>query len=512
MLYMDDTTLVAKTKGGLKSLTEKYMRFCRKFRMRLNHKKSKVMHYRTVFGAVGEPEDAGYEAGGVRFEQPKAPTTDPGIGRRQPYLGFLTDEALSGKAHYNKALAMGHAQAGKVGDISAKMGEDMGLMYLKGVVGPKVLYDMELTGMQYKPNRLRGLWEKLLSKATLVADDDERGSFLSRRDSFTRKTGLMSETNEVPWDIQVQGRAAGLWRRIRTQGNTLAGKSFAKPVLAGTAREALGRHMAGLGVRQQGGATKWAWAKLTKGKMAEARKGRLRNLVREAGAEGPLRSDEAYMKSVTAQGQAGKWAGVVPAFGTRVRFRRYRLGLMDGAAQMVARRTHRFESVRKDLPGDVLDCPHCGVMESGNHVVLHCPQTQGVWDEAIKVAGEDVQGTPVGAKWGGMTRQSQVDHLLSSEELGDRATEVCLRARATKALVTGFALVDASLKVDRDPIRARATELVKAKSAKARGKAKAAKEASPSPRPPLAGDGSSPLTPSAQGAGDGGLLTSEDAA
>ena len=53
-------------------------------------------------------------------------------------------------------------------------------MYLKGVVGPKVLYDVELTGMPYMPNRLRGLWEKLLSKATLVADDDERGaSFLS---------------------------------------------------------------------------------------------------------------------------------------------------------------------------------------------------------------------------------------------------------------------------------------------------------------------------------------------
>ena len=81
-------------------------------------------------------------------------------------------------------------------------------MYLKGVVGPKVLYDVELTGMQYKPNRLRGLWEKLLSKATLVAADDERGSFLSRRDSFTRKTGLMSETNEVPWD---PGPREGCW-------------------------------------------------------------------------------------------------------------------------------------------------------------------------------------------------------------------------------------------------------------------------------------------------------------
>ena len=80
-----------------------------------------------------------------------------------------------------------------------------------------------------------------------------------------------------------------------------------------------------------------------------------------------------YMKSVTASGQAGQWAGVVPAFGTQVRFRRYRLGLLDGAAQMVARRTHKFESARQDLPSDVLDCPHCGVLESGNHVVLHCP-------------------------------------------------------------------------------------------------------------------------------------------
>ena len=138
--------------------------------------------------------------------------------------------------------------------ISATMGEDTGLLYLTGVVGPNVLYDVELTGMQYRPNRLRGLWEKLLSKATLVADDDERCSFLSRRDSFTRKTGLMSETTEVPWDIQVQVRAAGLWRRIRTQRNTLAGKSFTKPLLAGTARQALRRHMDLLGVRQEAGA------------------------------------------------------------------------------------------------------------------------------------------------------------------------------------------------------------------------------------------------------------------
>lgn len=132
--------------------------------------------------------------------------------------------------------------------------------------------------------------------------------------------------------------------------------------------------------------------------MAAAKKGRLRTLAQEASVaiEGPSRSDEAYMKSATALGQAGQWAGVVPAFGTRVRFRRYRLGLLDGAAQMVAIRTHRLESVRKDLPSDVPDCPHCGVLESGNHVVLHCPRTQGVWDEAIKVAGGGCCGDPCG--------------------------------------------------------------------------------------------------------------------
>ena len=37
--------------------------------------------------------------------------------------------------------------------MSAKMGEDMGLMYLKGVVGPKALCDMELTGVD---NYIRG--------------------------------------------------------------------------------------------------------------------------------------------------------------------------------------------------------------------------------------------------------------------------------------------------------------------------------------------------------------------
>ena len=111
-----------------------------------------------------------------------------------------------------------------------------------------------------------------------MADDDERGAYMTRRDAFTRKSGLMSETAEVPWDLQIQGRASGLWRRIKSQRNTLAGKAFTKPVVKGTTRQAIGHHMAALGMPQDGGYSKAEWKSLTKDKMAVARTARLAHI------------------------------------------------------------------------------------------------------------------------------------------------------------------------------------------------------------------------------------------
>ena len=81
---------------------------------------------------------------------------------------------------------MGHSHASKVGEVtevSSRMGEDMGMMYVRTVAGPRVLYGMELTGGQIQGERLRMVWKKLLSKAALVADDNARGPFVSRRDT-----------------------------------------------------------------------------------------------------------------------------------------------------------------------------------------------------------------------------------------------------------------------------------------------------------------------------------------
>ena len=166
-------------------------------------------------------------------------------------------------------------------------------------------------------------------------------------------------------------------------------------------------------------------------------------------------------------------ATIVPAFGTRVKFRRYRLGLIDGAAKIVARRTPMFDSAKAALPAGVLNCPACGGVETANHVLLHCHRTQGVWDEAIVAATAGAKGTVVEGPWGALDRRRRAGNLLGSAGLvhGAPIAEVHvaralgLRAGATKSLVLGFARVDAQLKVDRAQIRALTKVAVKARRA-----------------------------------------------
>ena len=207
-------------------------------------------------------------------------------------------------------------------------------------------------------------------------------------------------------------------------------------------------------------------------------------------------------------------ATIVPAFGTRVKFRRYRLGLIDGAAKIVARRTPMFDSAKAALPAGILNCPACGGVETANHVLLHCHRTQGVWDEpAIVAATAGAKGTVVEGPWGALDRRRRAGNLLGSAGLvhGAPIAEVHvaralgLRAGATKSLVLGFARVDAQLKVDRAQIRALTKVAVKAR------RVKAAKQAAPQggtcPPAGMPGQGvrAGPQTPATPGVAAGGL-------
>ena len=60
----------------------------------------------------------------------------------------------------------------------------------------------------------------------------------------------------------------------------------------------------------------------------------LYRLASVASMGGGLPGDAAYMASVTPEGQVGAWAKLVPAFGTCVDFKRFRIGILEGCATL----------------------------------------------------------------------------------------------------------------------------------------------------------------------------------
>ena len=114
---------------------------------------------------------------------------------------------------------------------------------------------------------------------------------------------------------------------------------IAKGEADGSVRQMMRMHIGLLGLPMTltgSEGTKKEWSRTARDAMKAARASCLMALKREATREGASRGDEAYMRSVTKDGQEGRWATLVPAFGTRVKFRRHCLGLIDGAAKMVA--------------------------------------------------------------------------------------------------------------------------------------------------------------------------------
>ena len=195
-----------------------------------------------------------------------------------PYLGFVLDGALSGSAHFDRALSRGTGFNHKVGKVSFSMGEDMGLWYLKSVVGPSVLYATELVGPGHSTQRLKAVWEGLLSQATLVGGAEKRSSFNSRRDAFARKWGLMimSETAEVPWDLQLKGKAGSLlkrllWRLYDQGPSTMAGRMMPAHPLPSSVAASMVQHAQEIGINPRAPAGPRAWKRTVHGAVHGAR-------------------------------------------------------------------------------------------------------------------------------------------------------------------------------------------------------------------------------------------------
>ena len=117
-LFMDDTAHIAEDEKGLGQQIAAHANFCRKFRMRTNASKSKVMY----FHKTKEPEEWHMNVRGQVYKSPKVQKgdrtgTDATGNAKYEYrdmsqkqLGVLLDTKLNGKAHARrcKAKAIGY--------------------------------------------------------------------------------------------------------------------------------------------------------------------------------------------------------------------------------------------------------------------------------------------------------------------------------------------------------------------------------------------------------------------
>ena len=127
------------------------------------------------------------------------------------------------------------------------------------------------------------MWEGLLSQATLVGGAEKRSAFNSRRDAFARNRGLMSETAEVPWDIQLKGKAGSLLKRLYDQGpSTMAGRMMpAHPPPTSVAASML-QHAQDIGLNPRAPVGPRAWKRTVHEAVRGARSARLTALSQAA--------------------------------------------------------------------------------------------------------------------------------------------------------------------------------------------------------------------------------------
>ena len=375
MLYMDDTALVASTLAGLEILLEKYQRFCTKFRIALNPKKSAVMRF-----SHGTPTPVEITSGGVTIKTPEL-----GVYK---YLGFWVDSQLKGDVHAKRALAIGRGKKHTVASIAKRMGEDLAVWYVKAKVVPKMTFGLELVpawgaALEKKADSVLG---DLLQEALMVGPITK---WWERSQPWVKRDALHVEAGILQISSIVEQRKLGLANNIASDITSLAGSLFhAKchgkghnnPWLSSAVNlstSALGtqsRTMGAIGhkakVTMKDNIKKHIWTK--------QRATNIGNMpLREPDASG-RQANTIYMDGMAARVKDSRsdptmvedWKEWVPNFSARVFLRRLRMGSIPGLKANKIKRCSNTDPVHTMTQSEKkqwLQCP-CG---RGNQDAVH---------------------------------------------------------------------------------------------------------------------------------------------
>ena len=438
-LYMDDTTLIAKTKAGLERLTGAYLRFCRNFRMKVNARKSMVMHFSKT-----PPTEAEWEirVGDATFKSPRG-----GVCK---FLGGYMDHTIygvQGDKRSGEARGMRH----RVRNVARKFGEQHAVEFIATTLAPELLYaaEQEPTKME---GQMRKAWEDLLAEAARGGGmEDAKTYWKERNEVWLRKRGLMLETSETPWDLQIQQRQLRLHCTLLGAGKD----SIAGAIMRGKAgnerdKKNKNRFLEKARVTAKGWNVK-ARALLMPGEKRVWKTDLVcqkERLVKQqmAFTNGDIDEEEGdamlLLSRSTGRAETRKRASLFKGMPlTRVRLTRQLCGHMPGLRAGIVK---RLKAIHK-CPAEAIATARLCACNRGDqtvpHMMLYCARTDTVRETALKTAADVVGQYGTGAAkglWGGMSDKERFVHLIGTRIRMGESLERRLRKKTAPGIVEGM--------------------------------------------------------------------------
>lgn len=446
-IFMDDTTLVAQTRSDLAALISCYHSFCRRFRMRINAGKSKLMRFTRGDVSAGQDRLA-MEVEGVTYSTPDA---RPGAPVCHKFLGYTLDSGLTGAHHARRQLGMAQARCRGLELIAKTMGEEFALWYLRTTVAPAALYAMEMVQQASAASNACRVHTLLIAEAVRLGRCGGNPGRLSETGldiPSLRRDGLLSETDAPPWDVEVSRRAVRLMGSVRmaaqSRSHSLAacvwrtggGMRVRGPAEATVRAWGVPTHPAGCSKR-----AKERWGAAVRQAAGRVARQRLLALQADRAAQLPEASDAAYVAAMSPSGgDAARWRAYVPNAHVRQVVRSYKLGAMPlVATNFVKRGSAAFVAAWRSLtPGqreEVVRCP-CGAggRQDVPHVLFRCGFTRPAREAAVEAMDRVMARPGLSAEalawWGRKAAADRFRYMLSSARDSGEPPEVLRALRA----------------------------------------------------------------------------------
>ena len=434
-LYMDDTTLMATTKPGLESLIAAYARFCSKFRMRVNHAKSKVL----TFGGR-QPLQRGACVSGVQY---------PAAEGSHKFLGFVADPAATGALHVSAAVRKAKAQLAVSDAVSRRLGTRLTTKYVATHVAPSVLYAAEFATAPAVATKLDREHAKFVASSMGLQPPGQWW----RQESPLRLGTMLWHQPHVSWSVQVKLNAARTAARLaqaERSADSLAGALRRGQRAAGYVDPVVGVGEAacaqwGLPARRP--LTKAGCARWKNRATRRARGDHAAGLARFAVAamqEGGRPSDcmmRATLSSLSDQDAC--WAEVFPDAARRRVLYRAKLGAFPNARVPLSRRHPRWSSVPAPGRAALLDCPCGRGQQDAYHLWRECDFSRGRLTDALHAL--EAQGlVPSGRlqQWQQMSLDARLHNVLSPHSWRASADDLEFKRTAAMQVVAAMSHVD----------------------------------------------------------------------